>query len=234
MFWISAFLLGLVGSLHCGVMCGPIVLAISSGKHEGLSFFIRQVAYNLGRILTYLLLGAVIGLIGKGLSLAGFQQSLSILSGLLLLALYFLPRTSAKFRSFNVVIQSFTGFLKRLISPFFKSQSVIARFMIGVINGFLPCGLVYVAAAGAIATGEPTDSAMFMTFFGMGTIPMLLSISTFQFFLGKNITIKVSKLIPMFVLTISLLFILRGLNLGIPYVSPQISESSSSEQTVCE
>ncbi len=234
MFWASAFLLGLVGSLHCGVMCGPIVLALSTHSKNKTTFFLRQLAYNTGRITTYLLIGAIIGLIGKGLTLAGFQQILSIVSGVLIFTLYFAPKLSHKFNSFIFLIQGFTTFLKKHISPFFKSQSVISRFMIGFVNGFLPCGLVYIAAAGAIATGEPSDSAIFMLFFGLGTVPMLLGISVSQMFFGSKIKLNASKAIPVFVATISILFILRGLNLGIPYVSPVISTDNATEQVDCK
>ena len=234
MFWVSAFLLGLIGSLHCGVMCGPIVVALSSNSKNKAHFLLHQFAYNSGRIVTYLLIGAIVGLIGKGLSLVGFQQILSIVSGMLIFTLYFAPKISHKFNGFNAIIQNFTNFLKKHISPFFKSQNASSRFMIGMINGFLPCGLVYIAAAGAIATGEPLDSAIFMVLFGLGTVPMLFGISVANILFHTKLKFNASKVIPIFVATISILFILRGLNLGIPYVSPKLNTISTEIQSVCE
>jgi len=233
MFWASAFLLGLVGSLHCGVMCGPIVLALSTNAENKSKFLLRQIAYNFGRIITYLLIGAIVGLIGKGLSLVGFQQALSTFSGVLIFTLYLAPKLSYRFNIFNSFIQGFTNFLKKHISPFFNSQNIFSRLMIGFINGFLPCGLVYIAAAGAIATGEPVDSAIFMLFFGLGTTPMLFGISVSQVFFHSKIKLNASKVIPIFVAAISILFILRGLNLGIPYVSPILRSENVIEQSIC-
>jgi sulfite exporter TauE/SafE len=235
MFWTSAFILGLVGSLHCGVMCGPIVLATSTLNQTGKTIFIiRQLAYNMGRIFTYLIIGAIIGLIGKGLSLVGFQQTLSIVSGLLIFTLYFYPKYAPNSKNSNVVVLRFTNFLKKRIGPFIKNQNITSKFILGFINGFLPCGLVYIAAAGAIATGEPDNAAIFMLLFGLGTVPMLFGISIFHSFFGNLKNLNLSRVIPIFVATISILFILRGLNLGIPYVSPMISSQQLEQNVVCD
>lgn len=210
-------------------MCGPLVLALPAGAN----FFVKRLLHNSGRVLTYTLFGFIFGLAGSRLYIAGLQQIVSISLGGIILISIFLP-----YRIKNRFLES-TGFnkiifkLKQGISNLYKTGSLKAVFGIGVLNGFLPCGFVYVALTGAIVVGDAFNSALFMIMFGLGTIPAMITVSL----AGKLITInfrdKLKKLIPAFTLIIAILFILRGLNLGIPYISPKLILNDSSEEKIC-
>ena len=210
----SAFILGLFGSLHCVGMCGPIALTVS-GKSK---LFQHRLLYNFGRAFTYSILGAAFGLLGMGLSLAGSQKFLSIGIGVLMIltAVFTLPYWKLRSSFFNNLVVR----VKNSIGSYLRSGSFYAPFMIGMVNGLLPCGLVYIAIAGAVATGNPANGAMFMALFGLGTMPALIILVTSWSFLQKSRQINLRKMVPVFITLLGILFVLRGLELGIPYVSP--------------
>lgn len=216
-----AFTIGLVGSLHCLGMCGPIVVALPLGNRGFFDRFSGGILYNLGRTITYGLLGAVFGLLGKGISMAGFQQWASILMGVVMIASVLFPFL---FRSqpggaspVNTITQKIVQRLRSLFANH-RKQNLL---MIGLLNGLLPCGLVYVAVAGAIQSGSILHGVLFMAIFGLGTIPLLLVISLSGQLVGSAIRRRLSKVIPVFIVLLGIVFILRGMSLGIPYISPQ-------------
>jgi uncharacterized protein len=218
---ISAFLLGLAGSLHCAGMCGPIVIALPLYGHTMVQKFIGGLLYNAGRILTYGILGVFFGLIGEGLHLIGFQQVVSIVMGAGMIILAVFPRF---FRSYyNTASHTFgwTGQLKTLFRRLFSVRTFRSLFFIGLLNGLLPCGLVYIALAGALASGSLAGGAGYMILFGMGTIPMLLFIAAVGNVLSVSLRHKINKLIPILVVLVGIFFIMRGLSLGIPMLSPK-------------
>lgn len=216
----TAFLLGFVGSAHCAGMCGPIALALPL-DNNGWTRISGALMYNLGRTVTYILLGAIFGLLGRGLHMAGFQQWASIIVGSLMITFVIFPIIFRKIPTFNT---AFGGYTHRLISAFrrlFMKSSHQSLFGIGLLNGILPCGLVYVAIAGALSSGDLIPGMLYMAVFGAGTIPMMVGIS----FAGKMISLKwrnlIFKLSPYLIVLIGVLILLRGLSLGIPYVSPK-------------
>lgn len=227
-FYISAFLFGLLGSVHCAVMCGPIALVLPKGN-----LLFNQLAYNVGRITSYLIIGGIFGLIGRGLFLVGFQQTISILAGVLLLVVYFGSRVSTKRNWLGGFIQAFTGKLRKLIGPNLHSMKWYSRYMVGAINGFLPCGLVYMAAVAGISTGSPEGGMSYMFLFGLGTVPMMVGITFSKRFFNSKNRVNIYKLVPYFVVVVSTLFVLRGLNLGVPYVSPKLLDDSTGTITNC-
>jgi len=216
--WISplssAFLLGLLGGFHCLGMCGPLVLAIP-GTHP-----LRALLYHSGRILTYMILGLLAGVLGFGIALAGWQQWISIISGVLMLIIIWMPRLFY-FKSVfplgsllaKIPVQKSTGFM----------------FLAGMGNGLLPCGLVYIALAGSLSAGSLVNTIAYMAVFGFGTFPLLWLLS----FAGKTLSFsmrnRMRKLIPYAATCVALLLILRGLNLGIPYISPKQDASGQVE-----
>lgn len=226
--YISAFLFGLLGSVHCAVMCGPIALVLPKGK-----LLFNQLAYNFGRITSYLIIGGIFGLIGRGLFLVGFQQTLSILAGVLLLVIYFGSRVSSKKNRLSTVVQIFTGKLRKLIGPQLHSMKWHSRYLVGIINGFLPCGLVYMAAVAGISTGSPEGGMSYMFLFGLGTVPMMVGITFTKLFFSSKNRVNIYKAVPYFVVIVSTLFVLRGLNLGVPYVSPKLIDDSKGTITNC-
>lgn len=229
---LTSFFVGLFGSFHCIGMCGPIAIALPVPNSSNLSFVTGRLLYNLGRVVTYSFLGAVFGLLGSRLVISGFQQSVSIALGVaIVIAVLIPPKYKSKFTQ-HKIIQKITLPLKSGISGLFKRGTFSAMFLIGVLNGFLPCGLVYVALAGAIASGDAISGFAVMILFGLGTVPMMFAATIFGKFINLNIRRKVSKAVPVFALVLGLLIILRGMGLGIPYISPKISAQVVNESNL--
>lgn len=233
MLW-SAFLIGLFGSFHCIGMCGPIALALPIQNNNMVRMILGRLLYNIGRAITYAAIGLLFGLIGQSLSLAGFQQSVSIVAGVLILLMVLLPSKISQKLYLLKPAYGFTNFLKRKFGMLLRQKTISATFFIGLLNGFLPCGLVYIAVAGALGTGHYLDGAAYMFVFGIGTIPIMLTVSLAGNFIGINVRKRINKMIPAFMIILAFLFILRGMNLGIPYVSPQLQHAEiSDESAIC-
>lgn len=222
----SGFVIGLLGSFHCVGMCGPIVLSLPGGLFSKWSFIINRLLYNSGRIITYMLLGVVFGLLGNRLNLFGLQQFISISIGVLILTGVLAGLYIKKFNSLSVLqIKIVTG-LKKVLKINFDKRSRSTFLFTGIINGILPCGFVYIGLSGALVTGEMTSGGVYMMMFGLGTIPLMLGLSLFGNFLSLKFRNRLKKSIPVFAVILAVLFILRGLDLGIPYVSPTQIKSS--------
>jgi uncharacterized protein len=208
---IPAFLLGLAGSVHCIGMCGPLALSVpvSGGKWSrvGASFL-----YNTGRVATYSLIGMLFGLAGRSVAWFGWQQRFSLVLGLLILLFVLLPGLRSN-RWLNAEL-------------LFKGTPV-SVFLSGVLNGLLPCGLVYLALAGAAATGQALDGALFMMFFGWGTLPVMFGVVIFGSTLKQNFRSQMRTIYPALMAVMAILLIIRGLNLGIPYLSPKMPLNAS-------
>jgi hypothetical protein len=223
---LAAFFVGLVGSLHCIGMCGPIAIALPVPDSSNLSFFTGRILYNLGRVVTYAFLGAVLGLVGSKIALAGFQQVVSIVIGVVIIIAVLLPQKYKNFFAQHPVIQKLAHPLKSNIGVLFKKGTFSAMFLIGILNGFLPCGLVYVALAGAIASGDSISGAAVMILFGFGTVPAMFTASVFGKFINIGIRTKIRKAVPVLAILLGVIFILRGMNLGVPMLSPKVSAQS--------
>jgi len=223
MIW-TAFILGLFGSLHCAGMCGPLALALPVTGGKPASFFAGRLAYNLGRIVTYCVLGLAFGLIGKTLGLAGIQRWVSIALGVALLAGLFTSRKLALWRPITLLVDR----LKSAMGALLRRRSADALLVLGLLNGLLPCGLVYVACAGAVAAGDLFSGAFYMLAFGLGTVPMMLAISLSGKLVPFSLRTRLLKAVPLAVFILGTVLILRGMSLGIPYVSPVLSGSGPS------
>lgn len=220
--FLTAFAIGALGSFHCIGMCGPIALSVPMGGKSGLAGILRGLAYNLGRVTTYAILGLIVGFLGEQLMFGGFQQGLSIAVGVLILAFILLPKAfTKKLDPTSKFAQLFIK-LKSSFQGLFKSKSSLGPLALGLINGLLPCGLVYVGLAGALALSNPIDSALFMAAFGLGTVPMMITVILAGDLISLQWRTKVRKLMPVMFAIMGALFILRGMNLGIPYISPNM------------
>lgn len=215
----TAFVLGLLGSVHCAGMCGPLALALPQVGVGAPACAIGRVAYNLGRVGTYCLLGIVFGLFGKVLFVAGLQRWVSIALGIALLAGLLASRRIARRQPVVALVQR----LKSGMSAWLRRRSMAGLAVLGASNGLLPCGLVYVACAGATATGGIATGAAYMAAFGAGTVPMMLAISLSGRLVPVSLRLKLVKAIPVSIVLLAALLILRGLSLGIPYLSPDLS-----------
>lgn len=220
----TAFLLGLVGSAHCAGMCGPLALVLPVTGRTRLTFFAGRVAYNLGRVFTYALLGLGFGLLGRTFALAGWQRWVSLTAGGVILAGLFLsPRFAA-----GVPLSQGVNWLKSRLGRLLQHRSLGAMVGIGALNGFLPCGLVYAACAGAIATGSVVAGMEYMIVFGLGTVPMMLTLALAGQRLQLTLRFKLQRLIPVSLALVGVLLLLRGMDLGIPYLSPALSAPGNS------
>ena len=214
----TALLLGLAGSLHCAGMCGPLVLAMPMGRNTSatIPFVLGRITYNLGRVTTYAMLGAVFGLVGHTFALAGMQRWVSLVTGIVVLSLLAISTRKSLTGPAWVVARVKSGF-----APLLARQTFGSLFLLGALNGLLPCGLVYAACAGAVALGG-WMSVQYMVAFGMGTIPMMLAIALAGKKLQFTLRLRFEKVIPISVFTIGVLLVFRGLALGIPYLSPDV------------
>jgi sulfite exporter TauE/SafE len=220
--WAAA-MLGVAGSLHCVGMCGPIALALPRPSGSTRSLLTGRLLYNLGRAVTYAAMGAVFGLLGQSLLLAGWQRGLSITAGVLILA-YVLSSWLGRGRwSLESAALRFIAPVQRTLGRLLKRTTTGGLLVVGLLNGLLPCGLVYVALAGAAATGSAWGGAGFMFIFGLGTLPMMLAISLVGPSLYGRFRGRFQRVIPLALGVMAVLFILRGLELGIPYVSPNLA-----------
>lgn len=217
---ITAFVLGLMGSFHCAGMCGPIAIALPLHGNTVPQKIFGGTLYNIGRTLTYGVMGAIFGMLGQGIQLIGFQQKVSVIMGALMIISVLFPKLFKNQYRMDKSWFSFVGKLKKTIAQLFSIRSFQSLFFIGMLNGLLPCGLVYMAIAGAIGTGGVVEGSLYMILFGLGTIPMLLAISLAGNILSLAVRNKINKLIPVLVVVVGILFVLRGLSLGIPYLSP--------------
>ncbi len=219
MLW-TALVLGLAGSFHCIGMCGPIAFVIPVDRSSKTRLYFQTFLYHFGRLLSYSLIGLLFGFIGKGLYLAGFQQRLSILMGAIMIALVVIPVSIFNKYNFSKPLYKVIAQVKQKLGIYLKKKSNKAIFYIGFFNGFLPCGLVYMALIGSVSTGNVLQGTLYMALFGLGTIPMMTAAVLIGNFVNIILRNKIQKAIPVFVVIIGLLFILRGLGLGIPYISP--------------
>jgi sulfite exporter TauE/SafE len=215
----TALGLGLLTGFHCVGMCGPIALVLPLNNRTWGTRILSALLYNIGRTVTYSAMGAVFGIIGAGFSLAGFQRWISILMGIFMIA-------SIAFPKINHLLYRGTGnskfmsSIKKQLAKYFQQASYKSLFITGLLNGLLPCGMVYMAIAGAIAVGSVSGSIVFMALFGLGTIPMMFLLSMIGNFASIKLKHFINKAIPYVVVIVGALFILRGLELGIMFISP--------------
>ncbi|GEL11620.1 membrane protein [Flavobacterium glycines] len=178
------------------------------------------LSYHLGRISAYAVIGFVFGLLGKGFFMAGMQQKLSVIIGVLMIVAIVIPEKTFAQYNFSKPVFRLISKVKQALGNQFKKKSYQSLFTIGLLNGFLPCGMVYVALFGAIAMQSIGLGIFYMVLFGLGTVPLMSTVVYINSFLTVSIRNKIQKAIPYVVVLIGVLFILRGLGLGIPYVSP--------------
>ncbi|MBI9072833.1 MAG: sulfite exporter TauE/SafE family protein [Melioribacteraceae bacterium] len=230
----TGLIIGLVGSLHCIGMCGPIAIALPVYSESGLIIFIGRIIYNLGRVISYTIIGLIFGLLGKSISIIGLQQGASIAVGVIILLSVLLPQ---KIKNKFIELPPFSLITKKIKYGFSKlanKGSNSSMLLIGIINGFLPCGFVYVGVAGALTMGSILDGMIYMILFGLGTVPIMLFTSMAGKFFTPKVRSKISKAIPVLAVILAIVFILRGLNLGIPFVSPKNPETKMNTTQMIE
>jgi sulfite exporter TauE/SafE len=225
----TAFVIGFVGSLHCAGMCGPLVLAMPLTPGRFFPHLAGKLAYNGGRILTYSILGMISGQFGGALGLPGFQRWISIGAGTAVIATLVLW----PFGNASGLINRPINVLKFALGKLLKARGIPAQACFGILNGLLPCGLVYLGCLAAAASGGALAGLKYMALFGLGTVPMMLGLALAGRALHLRLQLPIRKLVPVSLGVMAGLLILRGLGLGIPYLSPHIDPNDQGESSCC-
>jgi len=216
----TAIIFGLISSFHCIGMCGPIAMMLPVDRSNETKRILQLFLYHLGRLTAYGSLGLLFGLLGKGFYLAGWQQQLSIFVGIVMIVIAVVPEKELAKYNFSKPVYRLISKVKSSLGQQFKSRSLKSFFTIGLLNGYLPCGMVYVALFGALAMSNVSVSVLYMLLFGIGTIPMMSAVVLISNLLSIPIRNKIQKIIPVLAVVIGALFIMRGMGLDIPYLSP--------------
>lgn len=207
---LSGLTIGFLGSFHCVAMCGPLVLSLPKTGNTATSRFYGRMIYNFGRVITYSILGLIAGFIGYSFSITGFQKDISVLVGVVIIAFVLLTSGSRHLYSFNGFVSKLSLPLKKKFKSLYSSGSNISLLGIGMLNGLLPCGFVYLALAGAVASGKTSEGIIYMSLFGSGTIPAMLLVSVTGHFLGMKFQRIIKKASPVIAIMLGVLLIYRG------------------------
>jgi uncharacterized protein len=229
----TALILGLLSNIHCLGMCGPIAFLLPLNKSTRSTKIAGIVVYNLGRISNYTLLGLLFGVFGQGLRLGKFQQYAAIGFGILILLWIYVPLLTKKSYINGSRLIRFHNFIKSKLGRQLKRSSLRSLFILGILNGLLPCGMVYLAVAGALSTGNLNGGIMFMLFFGLGTLPVMTLVPFYSNRITYSNRIRVGKVLPVLLTIMALAIIIRGLNLGIPYLSPKLNQDKTMVMDCC-
>lgn len=232
LYWmLTGFAIGFAGSLHCIGMCGPIALSLPLQHHAVTKKIILMLLYNFGRVIAYALTGFLLGVLGNQIVLAKYQQVVSIVLGsmmlLILIAKKRIASTPEPIKKFHFFIQ------QKLAKALSGQKNYVSYLSIGMLNGLLPCGLVYVAVASAIIAGAAYKSSLFMVMFGLGTMPLMIAVMVFAHNISFKVRYRLRKLTPIFIGCMAILLIMRGMNLGIPYISPHIETKAKTAMSCC-
>lgn len=210
-------------------MCGPIALALPKSN----SVVATRLLYNFGRVITYSIIGLLFGLLGSRLEMIGLQRIISISLGVLIILVVVIPVSYRMKLSNALGLYRLVGLLKSYFGRMFRMHSMSSMLVLGMLNGLLPCGFVYIGVTGAIAVGDTLNGMLFMTMFGLGTIPVMLGTSLIGGVINLNLRQRVTRLLPVFSIILAVIFIMRGLNLGIPYLSPKLEKKQAKEEVIC-
>lgn len=233
LYYLTALTIGLMGSLHCVGMCGPIAMAVPlQGKLRNYRW-LGSLNYLLGKAITYSLLGLFSGVFAKLFELTGFQRYVSLLSGVLILLIVLFQHYGKQITGLEKLNLRWVSVLKVQFQTFLSQKNLISSFVIGLINGVLPCGLVYIAMAGAVGAGGWWQSMLYMFLFGIGTMPLLFGFMLFKSRLSTLYRNLFQRVVPVFTVVLAILLIVRGLNLGIPYFSPKVNTMKEKTNIEC-
>ncbi len=230
---MAGCVVGFLGSLHCVGMCGPLALALPVPPGPTGMYVFGRVLYNAGRTVTYAVLGLAAGVVGKLISLAGWQQGMSFTLGGLLLLSVLAPSALSMLSSRFTPAAMVTGRVRDALTRLFRRRSTTLLFLIGLLNGLLPCGFVTVGLAAAAATGGPVSAALFMAGFGIGTMPVMFGVALAGRRIHPPLRRRIGFLAPVLTVAVALVIIVRGMNLGIPYLSPHLARPGAPVPSCC-
>lgn len=206
-------------------MCGAIALSLPVQHFSGVQKVIGILLYNIGRIITYGIMGAILGSIGSAFNFMGWQQSISIVLGIMLVVVFIVAIRKKQISQSAFVQKHWNNKIVNAIAPLFQNKKLYSPLLIGLLNGLLPCGLVYMAIAGAVAMHHTFQGAVFMMSFGLGTLPAMFLVSITGNVIGVQWRNFFRKSAPYVIGLMGVLLILRGANLNIPYLSPKVEQN---------
>lgn len=228
----SAFLMGLAGSFHCIGMCGPLAFSLPVSHHNKINRISAGLIYNAGRIFSYSLIGLLLGSFGDLVIAVKWQDKLSFILGAVILFYLIIPKRYFHLPTGKIFGSPFT-MIQRQLGKLIKAKKLRSLFFIGLLNGFLPCGLVYLALTSAMVSADPLSGSMFMLFFGLGTFPLMFGTVLIGNYLSQSIRARMQHAVPIFLFFMAILLILRGMELGIPFISPGTDDGHPSQVTGC-
>ncbi len=202
---VTALVMGLAGSLHCIGMCSPLAMAVTNMNSRAL---LNRTVYNAGRIFVYSILGAVVASIGYFIPFLKFQNLISIVLGIVLV-ISGLGLLRVNVPAFSRAAGSFTGSIKILFGSYLKNKTIGSVFVLGGLNGLLPCGLVLIALSFCITLKAPGEGLLFMLLFGLGTLPAMLGFTSFLPFIFKRLKLKMQYVTNGLLITSGMLLIAR-------------------------
>lgn len=226
-YW-TAFVLGLGSSLHCMGMCGPLALAIPVDRSSKIKSILGILQYNFGRIVSYAILGILVGFIGLSVALLGVLQTLSIVAGCLMILFAWKKWFFSRLEQ-TPIAKTIQRFVSKSMGKILRSHSPFKLFLLGSINGLLPCGMVYLALMNALLTGNSYAGALAMALFGLGTLPAMVLVAFAANRVSNGFRRGLQRAVPLVLTLVGILVVLRGLNLDIPYVSPKITVAKTQE-----
>ncbi len=210
----TALAIGFFGSFHCIGMCGPIALALPGSGESTFKLITGRALYNFGRVVTYAFLGAIFGVIGHSIALAGFQKGLSVVLGIAIIGSVVIKSSYFNALKNKIGANSFYDHLKELIGSQFKKRGLITLVTIGILNGLLPCGFVYIGLAGSLTTGTISGGILYMIFFGLGTFPAMMAMSLAPGLFSISLRRRINKAVPVLAVIFGIYLIYRGLFMG--------------------
>lgn len=220
--FLAGLILGITSNLHCIGMCGPIAMAIPVNRKSNWSILSGILQYNFGRILTYAALGAIVGSIGVTVETFGFLQWLSIIAGVFMILFAWRKWISMKLET-KLPMFGVQSLISKGLGKVITSGSPFKLSLLGMLNGLLPCGMVYVALMNALLAGNMLSSANAMIAFGIGTLPSMIAVGFAANRINANVRQKLNKAVPYLLTVVGVLIILRGMNLDIPFISPKVT-----------
>lgn len=212
---VSAFILGIGGSLHCLGMCGPLVMALPFGTSKPENTAFNLSLYLVSKALMYGVLGLAVGTLGLGMRLITGQLVLSVAAGIFVLLVTLLPWIGRKVNlpyEFDRMIRAW--FQKRLANP--KWYSFV---LYGIFNALLPCVMILVAFGASAATGHPLSGFLFMLVFGLGTVPALLMAYLSGRLITRRFRLNLQWTSRAISVLLGVVLVVRGMNIHIPHSS---------------
>jgi len=227
--YITIFLMGLTGSLHCAGMCGPIVWMMPFQQFKGLQKYVAIGLYHFGRASAYAVMASILFSF-KALFHPQIQQYLSIGLGASLLI-------AGLFSFFSIqgigMKTPWGAWVKTSLGKVMQNMRLPTFLVTGFLNGLLPCGLVYMALAASMTFHEVLSVVKGMYLFGLGTIPMLVAITLLKTKVPMGFLRKMKNAVPIMLFVFGSILMLRGMNLGIPYLSPKLEMTQNEVKASC-